>query len=132
MKNRTQFTVSIHGRGNLLGMVVVDGLKAFPKSTWYDYSDQMKEAIALEASIANSGRMDPRFVPSVRRATKNQRSHRKTDVCLYFTYTGNIERTRIVVGKRTRVITFDPAKSTHPNPYDDASQKVLKAIGQML
>ena len=65
---KKEFTVSIHGTGRLLGLVVVDGMKAFPKSTWYDYSDAMKRGVALEKQIADSGRMRPGDIPYVRRA----------------------------------------------------------------
>ena len=52
MSKLKPFTVAIRGRGRLLGLVVADGMRAYPKSTWYDYSDAMKRAVAQEHQIA--------------------------------------------------------------------------------
>jgi hypothetical protein len=126
------FSVSFFGRSRLLGMVVVDGLKIFPKSMWYDYSAQMKAAIAGENDIANSGYMTPEGVRSTRIAVANQKMLRKTDVVLNFARVGEIEQVKITVGRKFGTFVFDERTSTLADHYNNASKQIVFTIGRML
>ena len=132
MNRLKPFTVSIFGRSRLLGLVVSDGLNSYPKSTWYDYSFQMKAAVAAESQIAKSGYMRPEGIKSVRIASGNQASPRKTDVTLKFSSDGETDRVLMAAGRKSRLIVFNERTCRLPSPYYDTSKQIVQAIGQML
>ncbi len=131
MKNNSEFTVSIRGRGRLLGLVVSAGMDAFPKSVWYDYSQAMKNGVAQERRIADSGRMTPEGVNSVRIAVANQAAPRRTDFNLDFSSVGAIDTARIEAGKTTRLFVLNERTSPLADPYPMTVQQIVRTIGQM-
>lgn len=130
-KNKV-FAVSIYGRNRLLGIVVADGMNAFPKSTWYDYSAQMKAAVDAESQIAKSGYMTRAGIRSARLAKANQKTPRNTDVVLRFSNVREIDKVQITAGRRSQTIVLSERTSTLADPFLDTSKQIIKAIGRML
>ncbi len=128
MKKNKNFTVSVFGASKLMGIVITDGTKAYPKSTWYDYSNQVRRAIELEHSLASSGHMRPEDIPSIQKGIANQRSRRKTDVQLYFSASGNIDRVRLEGNKRKRQFLFDFDSA---DSFDPIFHFVKQVIGHL-
>lgn len=131
MNTLKAFTVSIQGRGRLLGIVVAEGMRAYPKSTWYDYSKAMRQAITQEHQIATSGRMRLSDVASVRRAVANQKSPRMTDIALEFSVIGDVDRVKIVAGKKTRTFVHNERTVTQRDPFLSMANQIVHTVGQM-
>jgi len=132
MSRKKQFTVSFFGRGRLLGIVVADGLKAYPHSTWYDYSDAARKGIRQEHSIAKSGHMDPRGVPSVMRGMANQKSPRPTDVVLTFAYAAGTDRVKVAARRTAQSFILNEKTTKLKDPYFTVARQIVSAIGRMV
>jgi len=132
MSKKKQFTVSFFGRGRLLGIVVADGLKVYPYSRWYDYSDAVRHGIRQEHTIAMSGRMDPRGVPNVIRGMANQKSPRSTDVVLTFAYAAGTDRVKVAARKKAQSFILNEKTTKLKDPYFTVARQIVSAIGRML
>ena len=130
MSNSKQFTVSIYGRGRLLGLVVSEGMRCYPKSTWYDYSDAMKRGVALENQIASSGRMERSGVASVRRAVANQRSPMATDVTIKFSRTQGVDRAQVTIGRQSRSFVHRDTPTARRDSLEKTVAQIVQAIGR--
>ena len=128
MNKMKEFTVGLYGRSRLLDIVVVEGMRMYPKSTWYDYSNAMQRAIAQEHQLAASGRMRPEDVAYVRRAVVNQKSPQATDIILNFSLSGNVDQVKIVAGKKTRTFVCNGNTATQRDPFFNIANQVVYAI----
>ena len=131
MSNSQQFTVSIYGRGRSLGLVVSEGMRRYPKSTWYDYSDAMKRGVALENQIASSGRMERSGVANARRAAANQRSPRATDVTIKFSQSQGVARAQVMIGKQTRSFVHVYKPTAGHDSIEKIVAQIVQAIGRV-
>ena len=131
MSKNATFTVSFSGQGLLLAITVVEGVNTYPKSTWYDYSNAMKQAVKQEQQIAESGYMDPKCIPSVMRAVKNQKSPRATDVHLDFSGSRGASKVKCTAGKRSKVFTFNHQREIDGDALLKLVKRIVKTVGQM-
>ena len=131
MSKRAAFTVSFSGEGLLLNLVVIEGVRAYPRSSWFDYSNAMKRAVKQEHAIAVSGRMDPKCVPSVLRAVKNIKSPRATDVYLEFSSSRTSAKVNITAGRQKRSFVFQYPRGIDGDALLKMVDKIVLCIGQM-
>jgi hypothetical protein len=105
------FSVTVWGKGRLLGWTITDGMQRFPQSTWFDRSGEIQAFIKREVQLGRSGYLDKEGRELAERAAKNLRKPKQTDVDLHFSSSADRGLVHVVGrrGKRSLSYGYDAA-----------------------
>lgn len=99
MTSYKTFSVAVTGKGRFLGMLITDGMKAFPRAQWFDRSDQANSAIQSEVNLGISGLLNQASKAIWGNAQQNLSQPSQTDITLNVQAKGASDQVSIV-GRR--------------------------------
>lgn len=112
MASYKTFSVAVTGKGRFLGMLITDGMKAFPRAQWFDRSDQANKAIGNEVNLGIGGLLNQASQAIWGSAQQNLSQPSKTDVTVNVQSRGASDQVSIVGRRGKQEIELGGAGAT--------------------
>lgn len=128
MADKASTHIAVTGKGKLVGPFFTAGMKAFPKATFYDHTDQLKKAIDSELALAEEIPTDEKYVEKLKEAKK--RKPEPTAITVTFKESGDIQEVTVSgpKGKKTLKLDVSAEAIKSSKDFDACLDAVVKEV----